>query len=241
MNAKFDKLSSLVLVDVLAALPMEHMLRMARLGHERLRHTASLKWVTDRMTDVAFGVVLKTYPVAAVFCTVSVLKKLQGRVVMPFSCENSTRTFDCLELVKKVPGRLQAFVELYCTNTDLSYECEHQTTVAALHELSKRAYLTISIKKGFSVRDIPRQITVLVFNYQYFPTPIRPFNLVLYRPARLHGRHVVDVLRAVCGSADVSEAELDRVRREATERANKVEVLDGVWLTHWSGAKVTIR
>ena len=58
---KFEKLSSLVLVDVLAALPMEHVVRMARLGHERLRQTCSLKWVTDRMTDVSFGIVLKAY------------------------------------------------------------------------------------------------------------------------------------------------------------------------------------
>ena len=39
---------------------------------------------------------------------------------------------------------------------------------------------------------------------------------VSYRPALLNSRHVVDVVRAVCGPADVSEAELDRVRRETT-------------------------
>ena len=80
MNGKFEWLSSLVLVDVLAALPMEHVVRMARLGHERLLHTASLKWVTNRMTDVSFGIILKTCrardAVAAAFCTDSVLKKL---------------------------------------------------------------------------------------------------------------------------------------------------------------------
>ena len=52
---------------------------------------------------------------------------------------------------------------------------------------------------------------------------------VLYRPALLNGRHIVDVLRAVCGPADVSEAELDRVRSEATKEASEVE--EGVWET----------
>ena len=71
MKAKFSELSSLVLVDTLAALPMEHVVRMARLGHERLRQTCSLKWVTDRMTDVSFSTVFKAYqaraPMTAVF------------------------------------------------------------------------------------------------------------------------------------------------------------------------------
>ena len=44
-------------------------------------------------------------------------------------------------------------------------------------------------------------------------------HCVFYRPALLHGRHVVDVQRAVCGPADVSEAELDLIKREATKRA----------------------
>ena len=34
---------------------------------------------------------------------------------------------------------------------------------------------------------------------------------VWYRPAQLKGRHIVDVMRAVCGPADVSEAELDEL------------------------------
>ena len=42
---------------------------------------------------------------------------------------------------------------------------------------------------------------------------------VIYRPALLKGWHIVDVLRAICGPADVSEAELNRVRWEATEGA----------------------
>ena len=52
LNTNFEKLSSLVLVDILAALPMEHVVRVARLGHENLRDACFLKWVKDRMTHV---------------------------------------------------------------------------------------------------------------------------------------------------------------------------------------------
>ena len=65
-------------------------------------------------------------------------------------------------------------------------------------------------------------------------------HLVFYRPALLNGRHIVDVVRAVCGPADVSEAELDRVRREATERAKERNHETGVWRTWWRGAVVIV-
>ena len=38
----------------------------------------------------------------------------------------------------------------------------------------------------------------------------------------LNNRHPVDVLRAVCGGADVSEAELDRIRREVSTSGFKL-------------------
>ena len=40
---KFSQLSLLVLVDILAALPLEHGVKQALLGHERLLQTFSLK------------------------------------------------------------------------------------------------------------------------------------------------------------------------------------------------------
>ena len=51
----------------------------------------------------------------------------------------------------------------------------------------------------------------------------------------------MDVVRAVCGPADVSEAKLDHARREATKEAldmveeggEEEEVWEGVWHTEW--------
>ena len=83
----------------------------------------------------------------------------------------------------------------------------------------------------------------MVFYYRYSPDDER--HSVYYRPALLNGRHIVDVLRAVCGPTDLSEAELDRVRREATEGArDELWISDGrkdVWWTRWWGAAITVK
>ena len=64
---------------------------------------------------------------------------------------------------------------------------------------------------------------------------------VYYRPALLHNRHIVDVIRAICGPADVCEAELDLVSEEATDAADiwGGEGWEGVWFTCWEGPAIT--
>ena len=61
LKTQFSELSTQVLTDTLAALPMEHVVRMAHLSHEKVRQTCSLKWVTDRMTDVILGAVVRAH------------------------------------------------------------------------------------------------------------------------------------------------------------------------------------
>ena len=63
--------------------------------------------------------------------------------------------------------------------------------------------------------------------------PDEGLHYIYYRPARLNGRHVVDVLRALYGPADVSEAELDRVRRDATKRGKSVARWGKKWTDMW--------
>ena len=59
-------------------------MRMARLDHERLRHTCSLKWVKDRKTDVNYEEVIRTCQLrddmAAIFRESSIVKRLNGEV-----------------------------------------------------------------------------------------------------------------------------------------------------------------
>ena len=80
----------------------------------------------------------------------------------------------------------------------------------------------------------------MVFDCHYYPD--EGDHSVLYRPALLNGRHVVDVLRAVCRPADVSEAERDRIRREATrEGVVYEEGWEDVWGTLWQSAALTMK
>ena len=74
-----------------------------------------------------------------------------------------------------------------------------------------------------------------------------------YRSELLNGRHVIDVLKAVCNPSGVSEAELDRIRRETTENAKDIGAFfadnahifgeqralreAGMWSTSWALAK----
>ena len=87
----------------------------------------------------------------------------------------------------------------------------------------------------------------MLFDYYHSSHGERVQHHVFYRPALLSGRHIVDVLRAICGPADVSEAELDRVRKNATKEAIDMswrmgsEGWEGVWKTMWYGAPVTAK
>ena len=77
----------------------------------------------------------------------------------------------------------------------------------------------------------------MVFYFAH--NPDYHLNYVFYRPELLNGRHIVDVARTVCGPTVVSEAELDRARREATERAREIDHQTGEWYTAWYGVAVT--
>ena len=115
-KSAFGELSSLVLVDTLAALPMECVVRIARLGHERLRQTCLLKWVTDRMTDVTTKGVVRAQQaggdVADVFSTNAVLKKLHGKVLLSSSNFESPGQIEAfLETAGKVPGKIHICTE----------------------------------------------------------------------------------------------------------------------------------
>ena len=240
LNTKYEKLSSLVLVDILAALPMESVVRMVRLGHERLRHACSLKWVKDRMTDVTFMALIRAHriggDVAATFSISSVMKRLHGNVaICSNDAENAANIASCLALAKTISGN----VYLSLRSSDEVVDCVAHRNVEnirkSLGAQTKLTYLSRSCKHCiFHIVMIMRSPDI-VFEYDYHIE--KREHSVFYRPALLNGRHVVDVLRAVCGPADVSEEELNRVRREATENARRMA--EDVWGAYWLGGAVT--
>ena len=226
-----------MLVDILAALPMEHVLRKARLGHDNLRRGCSLKWVTDRMTDVHFRAVVKAHQVggdvAAAFSSYSVKKRLKGKIVMSRHIFETTGLMDAyVNILKEVPGKIVVCAEGFDYN---NFETVNQADMSAraLSSLTNLTYFSTTFD-GASLSMI-LYCPWLVFVYKRVIGQHSHF--VVYRPALLNGRHIVDVVSAVCGPADVSEAELERARREATKAAGEDEWSE-VWSTNWRTAAV---
>ena len=235
-NTKFCELSSLTLVDILAALPMEHVVRMACLGHDRLRHTCSLKWVTDRMTDVTFKEALRAYQVrgdiSATFCASSVMKRLNGEIkTQRIDFHDRDRINDYIQIGKQVTGRLHLNFDGAQLESGEAV-AEWERFASALGALSNLTYASQTDEGGLSGLDVIEKCPGMVFDYHYSLDEDCPHK-VAYRPALLNGRHIVDVLRAVCGPANISDAELDRVRREATEGAKDVKWAGKEWEGVW--------
>ena len=244
-SSKFDQLSSLVLVDILASLPMEHVVRLSSLGHGGLRRTSSSKWVTDRMTDVTFWKIYQAYWAGGdlwKFCTNSTIKRLNGTVVIPnIDFNDFHRPFPYIQLIKQVPGTLHFCYGIdRCEGKEARIRCDwFERAVVGIANLTY-----VSAPPMIHLPYLINKAPSMVFAYNY-STDGNP-HCVLYRPALLNGRHIIDVLRAVCGPADVDQAELDRMKTEATEGAQHLWYgteeeggWEGVWGTEWHGATVT--
>ena len=139
----------------------------------------------------------------------------------------------CTELAKQVPGRLYLHLNVVPSNLIQTW-----IRINMFKAMGTLTYGSETIKNGcpslFAARRPP-----IFFHYRHHL--VTNLHTVHYRPTRLNSRHIVDVLRAVCGPANVSEAELDRVKREATENAMDWEYGDnnkrweGMWMTYWRG------
>ena len=235
----FGNITYLVLVDIL-----EHLVSMARLGHERLRQACFLKWVTDRMTDVTFETIVRAHQtggdVAAAFCTNAVMKRLKGRItVTEHVCRNAHYMDACIELAMQVPGRIH-LKPITAKCPDREIRNQYHEFVSDITEQINPCYFS-EIRNKFSISCMIIASPAMVFEYAHDSDV--EYNYVYYRPALLKGRHIVDALRAVCRPADVDKAELDRVKRETTEDAEDMswegEEWEGVWITSWQGTAVT--
>ena len=229
-------LSQLVLVDILAALPMAHVVRVARLGHGRLRRTCSLKWVTDRMTDVNFEAAVSAHRAGAetrdVFCTESVLKRLHGRVTVSIDdLIKDTVYFDaCVVLANKVFGRILLCIKGgQLGGQGLTYTIRYQNIepfIRSLHEPKIVFFIIV----GTSYIDN-------LYVFKIFPNLIFHSmssimsNSVAYNYRRLNGRNIVDVFRAVSDPSLHSTLTLDRAREMATENMHELSnpIRDTIW------------
>ena len=239
----FITLSQLALVDILAALPMDYVVRVARLGHERLRKTCSLKWVTDRMIDVNFEAAVYVHwtvpEMRGKFCTDSIIKRMYGRIFVRVELLKFEPYREaCVELADKVVGRWM----LYMWHPNIFDNWERIQTMSSFIESLKTSHNIIyTALTGFCSRYLGEKSYMphLVFQYSYDSLQMQN---VFYRPLRLNGRHIVDVVRAVWPPSPLNETRtympeyicggmLDTVKQVATLRG--VERYHGIWYTEW--------
>lgn len=245
VKTKFGRLSSLVLVDVAAALPLEQVLRLARLGHGRLRQTCSLEWVTERMTDVRFELVVKArladHSLGETFSSEVIMKRLNGRVTVDL---HRLQAYDykknCKEILSKTVGKLHLHI-LEGKPQASSYSIEN--LIRRIESVLSEDLLTriVSVMHGACLNFLLRSrlalvLPNLVWEFQYFISPDsnNPHE-AMYRPALMNGRNIVDVLRAGNLLIDLSEAQLAYSRAETTNNSCHLwSAKDkNVWFTHW--------
>ena len=262
MSTRFERLSLLALVDFVAALPLNQVVRLSGLGHERLRRTCSLKWVLDRMTDVTFVEALRACRVWSdcreIKCIKSLAMRLRGKVVISkILLENHIYHSAFKKLVKQMRGKLRFHLEIPPPRNHEEYIQFKKFRSEAAYT-SRRLLIALRTFRRpkipftyFSQNSILWTVAPVigknretVFAYCYENNE----HIVHYRPALLNGRHVLDVVRTVCGPADVSEAELDHARKEATEEArisdyaNRVRCENScqIWFTVWQGPAIFV-
>ena len=236
-SAKFllGQLSELVLVDIMAALPMKQVMRLTRLGSPRLRQTCSLRWVTLRMTDVKFGEIARADSaggdLADVFTAEWILKRLNGVIHLEpahFICVQVMKC--CLALINRIPGKLFLY---------FLYQLE-----SSRRGVSNLQPFFDFLDSHDNIKYIHENAFSRVYGYQFMRFPNIIFcsawihntwlQQVLYRPSRLNGRHIVDVLRAVGEATDVDEACLDSARRQAKNNARSIVKLNDCCFTNWT-------
>ena len=244
-STRLERLSGLVLADLLAALPLRQVVRLTRLGSPRLRQTCSLKWVTARCMDVTFMLLLQCYEqggqLAASFCTDALLKRLHGRIV--FIVRKTHRRLDSYlnfkafkELASKVPGKLllhvyNLIIEFLQMSEDDHYSlyvgisdqlCNHTRTLA-----NRVIYMNV-----YNVIIESNKFPNLVYACEAYQEELNCDEChhdVSFRFPALNGRNVLDVMRAVSAPADVSSAELDAVREITEVSASSKEWLNCGW------------
>ena len=239
-----EQLTDLVLVDILAALPMSTAIRVAQLGNTRLRDISCRAWVTARVTGVDFPAAkrasLASGQIREAFYSTSVLKRLYGRVNV---CIDDMAKKDGYEVLGKIPG----FLHFYLHYPDILHPMQFDgllfhTFIQKFFRLlpshieERVKYFTNEESDIFDDKVISWIPSLVFEHYQprecetaLFQPPDTEENSVYYRPTSLNGRHLVDVLVAVCRPPGVLEAALPRARRVMTEEAKEVD--DDVWRT----------
>ena len=214
------RLTDLVMVDIMAALPMRDAFRLARLGNKRLRDMSCRAWVLARVTDVNFTVILAAHQaggqVSEGFYRTSVLKRLYGRVLL------SMRDIQDVELLGEVPGYLHFHFDdhhYYDDEADFVFHISDFIESLPSHTKEKLKYITTE-EPNEAHNEVISWFPNLVFEHQEAEDE---WNRVYYRPNNLNSRHILEVLLAVYRRQEVPEARLLRTRSLMTQLAKEYD------------------
>ena len=225
-RASMQQLTDLTLVEVVASLPMQQVLRLMLIGCPRLRQVCSRLWVLRRMTHVNFATAVTAYrndgDVRTALCGDVVLKRLYGKVEFVIDdLEDDPNLFLCLEVFNLVPGKLIVVIHSLdnaIRNSLLNGRFFYRSRIRK--NILYIIFVQFSLAVRFLVMDVPSDILEnMICSYGYDHKWADTFSHdVFYQPSRLNGRGVVDVLRAVCGPSDVHGDQLKNLKLEMTER-----------------------
>ena len=144
------------------------------------------------------------------------LRRLYGKVVVQINEPPTQAQEDSLILLEEIPGKLRVCCyDRFVGDREFFYK--YQELVKAM-AYSVRKRVLYCFAQGIPVWHFP-QFPNLIFQHNW--------SHVYHRPSLLNGRHVVDLLRVVCGAADVEDMELNRARRQATAEAWDVPEIYG--------------
>merc|ERR1719259_668150 len=162
------------------------------------------------------------------FFTEFTLKRMYGKAVINVDDRYDLACIDiCLELVNKMPGWLR----LHILSSKYYFQPVTERIrnfVESLHTPSNLTYIIVNGSGLETLCDITKKFSSVICACTN--TFRSDDHSVVYRPSRLNGRHVVDVLRAVCGPKDITPKQLDTARRIANrfDRDQSAGVEDGV-------------
>ena len=241
-----EGLTDLVLIDILSALPMRQVLRVMRLGSPRLRQKCGLPWVTRRMANVSFDVVVEACvaeeDACEALCSHPVMKRLFGAVLLKVDdLEDETYKKVCIKQADRTPGNLHLYLK-YIQGRD-KYEIATKNVKHFMFTLEKpENILCITYAKWtlFSDSLTWPLFPNLLCEQQLVPKEHGCRQGIKYRPALLNGRHIVDVVRAISTAAEADEARLEDIRTLATFKVTEgcFSTYEGVYHTRLEDAVI---
>ena len=219
-----QRLTDIVLGDILAALPMREVVRMMQFPSKKLKTACSKSWVINRMTAVDFASVVKAWRaggrVRRTLCIDSVFTRLYGRIVLKcgFFPSNMIGSVNVFELI---PGPKHV----------ISHGLGMSHTVEFIFRVTKRGYIG-TIPYITVVQDMDRCVSLdmlrrnivphdLIFCYEY--NAETKDHRILFDSMALNGRHVLDVVRGFSEPNDTSEERVEDLKVRAYARVEPID------------------